>query len=265
MLIFFHMVKTAGTTINYIFRNNFGINYVDVYSVIKKKDILRRNIVTKDDLEYFLKRNNRIRCISGHAVRPFCDFEGLSTRQKYITFLREPVSRYISHYNHHLVNRKDGLSFEDWLSDPKEKNYQVKFIANEDNLSKAKEYLTAKLNFVGLVENFNLSLVLMKQLLPLPLDFEIRYKKINAARRYNTKENLSSAIIKKIIKNNELDISLYNFAKNELFEKQKIQYEGNLKSDLISFERSLTNFRFNFFQLMKYGFGKYFLYRNIHK
>lgn len=258
------MVKTAGTTIDYIFRNNFGINYVIVHSVAKEKDCLGRDIATKDDLEYILNKNKSIRCISGHSVRPYCNFDGLSDK-KYITFLREPVARYVSHYNHHINNQKDGLSFEDWLNKTTENNYQVKFIANEENLTKATYYLRTKFNFIGLVESFNTSLLLMKQFISLPSTFEIRYKKMNLARNYQIKEILTPDIIDKIIKNNELDISLYNFAKETLFERQIIQYKGNLQSDLISFEKSLSKYRFRVLQLMKYRIGKYFLYRNFRR
>lgn len=265
MIIFCHMVKTAGTTINYIFRNNFGINYVNFNKKTDNKDLFGRDLITKDDLEYLLKKNKSIKCISGHSVRPYSNFNELNCDLKYVTFLREPVDRYVSHYNHHKVNKKNFMSFEEWLNEPSENNYQVKFIANEENLEKAKTYLRTKFNFFGLLENFNQSLLLMRQLIS-PLNiFDIRYQKKNIAHSYQNKDYLSSKIIDRIKNNNELDILLYNYAKNKLFENQKKQYKGNLHNDLLFFEKSLTNYRFSFIQLMKYRIGKYCLYQNFKK
>ena len=45
------------------------------------------------------------------------------------------------------------------------RNYQTKFISGEENLEKAKNILKNNYNFVGLVEEFDTSLLLMKNLL----------------------------------------------------------------------------------------------------
>ena len=127
MIVFCHMVKTAGTTINYIFRNNFGINYVNVYTITGKKDFLGRELCTKDDLSYFLKRNKLIKCISGHSVRPYSDLGYNKYDLKYITFLRDPVTRYLSHYNHHKVHQKKSKCLKEWLEEKNENNVPLTF------------------------------------------------------------------------------------------------------------------------------------------
>ena len=256
------MQKTAGTSINYIFRNNFGWDFISTRPSYTKKDIFNRAIFTKEDLNFFLKINKKIKCIAGHSVRTYSDLEEIDIPLKYMTFLRDPVSRYLSHYNHHINYKKDNMPFEKWMENPRQSNFQVKFLANEDNLSKAKEILENKFLFVGLAEEFDISLILMKHLLFLPASFNIKYQKRNISSGYKlNKKNLSPDILDKIKEKNKLDILLYKHVKNHIFEEQKKRYGKNLLPDLNDFKKSLKNFKFNFIQILKYRIAHYFIYK----
>jgi len=94
MLIFVHIEKTAGTSLKYIFRNNFGFRHCD--SLKNKKKIF-----TQDDLNYAKKVFGDIKCITGHnLVEPTKNLKG--DHLNFLTFLRDPVLRLASFYQDSL-------------------------------------------------------------------------------------------------------------------------------------------------------------------
>jgi len=262
MLAFCHMIKCAGTTLTHIFRNNYGFNYVEVYSVQGKKDSFGLDLFYKDDIKFFLKRNKNIRCIRGHCLRTYSEINHILPDVKYFTFLRNPVSRYISHYFYGKSHDFDNENFRDWMRSKRRelRNYQTKFIAGEENLEKAKNILEYTYNFVGFVEEFDTSLLLMKNLLDLP-SLDIRYKRRNIG-SYNKKDFFQDDLEEKIVDENRLDIALYNFAVKEIFEKQKQIYNGDLKKDLKEFKTANQNYRTKKIKNFQYLLGKHFIYSN---
>ena len=266
LIAFCHPIKNAGTTIGYIFRNNFGNNYAEVYSSheINHKDNTGQNIFTPNDLSAFLKVNSRIKCISGHGVRPFSQLETVRPVQ-YITFLRNPVDRYLSGINQskkYSNSSEKTLKIEERLEKQSQlNNYQVKFLANEENLNKAIEVVENKMQFVGLVEDFNRSLFFMRNQVNFPFPLTIQYKIRNEGGKYQKKIDLSDNEISLIEEKNALDMALYDHVKNKLHNKYLQNYGGNIKKDIAAFKETLDEYSFNRSKLMSYRLAKYFIYR----
>ena len=251
----------------YIFRGNFGYNHVEV----------GRRFLSAVDFKKLMRLNKNIQSIGGHSLRTGLRFESVTPDIKYITFLRNPVDRFISHYNHGIRAKRHNMSLEDRAEINGEGNYQTKFIIGAQNLQergkpirekdleKAKEILTKEYSFVGLVEQFDESLILMKKQLGVN-HFDLRYTRENVTKKkFIQKKDLSKPMLDKLSEINILDIELYNYVKNELFEKIKANYSECFDGDLQRLRESNQHFSFNKFQLLKNRFGKYIVYRNFFK
>lgn len=223
LLAFVHIEKAAGSTLNALLEENFTFKCCRVVPLRNRFPV----VFDAQDMRIIQRINPFVEVISGHPVRPFCDL-GLTRTVNYITLLREPVARYLSHYQHWVEKRNYDLSFEEFLEKKNVRNFQTKKMAGSDDLEAAKKYLD---NFflVGTVENFDDFLKVL-QVKMLPREFIIHYEKKNIGSKKTVGKVLSD--IEKyqdeIINNNKLDIELYKYALS-IFEKEKnkLSYEGN--------------------------------------
>ena len=266
LIAFCHPIKNAGTTLGYILRSNFGKNYAEVYSSkeIDRKDNTGQNIFTPADLAAFLKVNPKLKCISGHGVRPFCGLETVMPVQ-YVTFMRNPVDRYLSGMNQphkYSTSADSAMSVEERLEKkPRLNNYQVKFLANEENLEKALDIVNNKVQFVGLVEEFDKSLLIMRQRVGFPKPLVIQYRLRNSGGRYPKKKDFSKHVIDMVIEKNSLDMALYAHVKEILFNSYVETYQGDIEKDLEDFRKTLPSFSFSTSKMFSYRVAKYFIYR----
>ncbi|MDM5225448.1 sulfotransferase family 2 domain-containing protein [Cytobacillus sp. NJ13] len=228
LLIFMHIPKTGGMTLKRIIKRQYPDNMI-------LKDITDGKIQEfKEKLE-----ERDFKFVFGHLSF------GLhlhTTKQcTYITMLREPIDRVISMYYYVLGKEKHplhgivkGLSFEEFLDHPDLKNHtnnmQTKRALGKNSLITTDLEL-AKLNLlnhftvIGITEMFDDSIKLMKEKLNWN---DISYVRKNKTKKRLSKDELGQRIISKITENNELDIELYNWAKNKL--------EEDLKSSSDSFK-----------------------------
>lgn len=149
MFLFTHIEKFAGTSFNdvlsltfpryiHIIKNHFGGNET-------------RNDLTFEQyrkiLHYYPSG------IGGHSVRPYLDF---LPRSKRITFLRNPLERYLSQYNH-MVEGGWTTSIDDFLKLDFCNNFMTKKIAGSNDLKYAVKLLTTY-EFIGNADEYNKSL-----------------------------------------------------------------------------------------------------------
>jgi hypothetical protein len=233
VVIFLHIPKAAGTTLNHIIKQNCGTN--DVYSI-------HRGIFDgEDDIEVFKRlspeRRAQIRLLTGHL--PFGLHEYLPGPATYFTLLREPIDRVISfyyyvrqnpqHYLHDYTLARD-MSLRHYVESrltTANDNFQVRMLSGifhqvpygqctPDLLDLAKHNLQNHFAVVGLSEQFDATLLLLKR--------AFHWRNIFYVRQNVTPERLTLAAIPadtlELIRNdNLLDIELYRYAK-ELFEAQ---------------------------------------------
>jgi len=264
-LIQMHINKTGGTTLSSILSRNFPKDATynmdplkDPYCVDKFRHLPEH-------------RKDKIRHLSSHGIWGLD--KDLSQPSTYITFLRDPVDRVISEY-YYIISRPDHplcgelrskkVSLEDYVRNGMHLawNCQTRHLrglkrgsppstgpmhlsTNDLEIAKAnlREYFT-----FGLTEKFDESLVLLKRTLGWRIR-HIRYFKLNVRRNRLLKDNISRELVNLIESHNQLDMELYEFAK-QLIEKW-ISQQGP------SFKRELQIFRiYNRF------YGLYGLIRN---
>jgi len=218
-LIFLHIEKAAGTTFHHILRNNIPY-YMTLNNhkfFVKYDGVFSYKMFMK--LIHFLPFMNGM---GGHTVRRYENYEKYFKNRKpaYITFLREPVSRYLSHYNYQKLTMGINWDINSFMNEGKFNNFQTKKIAGKEDLDKAKEILSKQFDFIGLSEEFDLSLLLLQKTIPEVIK-NISYSKRNVlSGKDNRVEKLNGfpeEIKQKIYEKNKLDIELYNFVKDNLF------------------------------------------------
>lgn len=209
MIIFSHIPKTAGTSLKYILRKNYGLKHIDALKT-------QRSPFTESDLRFAKKIFRDPQAITGHnVVDPFSNFAGPD--DQLITILREPVSRSASHYQDNVLRSNLSAPFEEWISQAENQDLSVRIISGTWDVNKAKQLLRDAYTFTGITEHFNDSARLMKLLLGKPLDLD--YRRLITARNNDIKNQLlgDDASLKLLRKYNARDAELYDFTLNEIF------------------------------------------------
>lgn len=209
MIVFSHIPKTAGTSLKYILRKNYGVHHIDALKT-------QRSPYTESDLQFAKKIFRDPQAITGHnVVDPLSNFAG--PNDQLITILREPVSRCASHYQDNVLRSDLNESFEEWISRAENQDLSVRIIAGSGDVEKAKRLLRDVYTFTGITEHFADSARLMKLLLDKPL--ELDYRRLITARNNDIKQSLlgDDASLKLLKKYNAKDAELYDFALNEIF------------------------------------------------
>lgn len=236
LLAFVHIEKAAGTTLIHLLRSNFFMRYCDV----KPFSSTSNRVFTSDDMKKVLRFNPALRCIGGHAVKPFSDLRE-SFHVRYFTLLRDPIKRYLSQYQYWLERLEKKLSFQSFLDVEGSFNLQTKKIAGTDNLDLAKKTLSKDFFLVGTVEAFDEFLILFRNKLK-PFEFSPYYEVKNVGNNKSpVRKSLPEIFVKykdEIIKRNQLDIELYEYVKTVLLPRAKVIYGPNFDDDLNLFKNS---------------------------
>ncbi len=239
MIIFSHIPKTAGTSLKFILRNNFGCQHIDSIKT-------HRIPFTLDDLEFAKKIFRKPLAVTGHnLVDPVSNLEGIEVRL--ITVLRDPLTRCAAHYQDSVLRGRLKMTFAEWISQEENQNLSVKIISGSDDLKRARYLLQEKFTFIGITEHFENSLKLLKIQLNEPLN--LAYARLITAKDNRIKNELlkdtsSLALLKKY---NQLDQELYNYALNEIFlpalDRHSEALDQTVIPPLIPNHRKARNFR----------------------
>ncbi len=242
-LFFSHIPKSAGTTFRNILINNYSIRHIDWY---------HKKIKTKASPKVFPFNSGKVmrqlKSISGHWLRYDTELHFFFPKVKYITFVRDPVSRFISLYFHIIRTWDPELKFNEWTlgaGRPELNNFQTHFIAGSEDLETAKKILKNNFFFVGKAERFDESLCLLKNMIDGP--FDIRYEPLRVS-KHNKEEFLNNEknfkAFNRLRANNTLDLKLNDFIEEELFPLYKKKY-GYIQPDFLKLQRDNVNFKFN--------------------
>ena len=245
MLCFIHIERTAGTTFHRILANNYP------YYVLLKSWQLWSNSEANDFTCGEYKHLKQIlpwtEAIGGHSLREYLRYEEVfGEKVQYLTFVRDPVTRYLSQFRYQRDVMRLGWTLESFVAEPRFNNYMTHRIARNGDVEQAKRTLRENFAFVGLKEDFDRSLLLMAEALEVR-DFDTRYEICNAssdARRSQDQE-LAAPLRARIAENNALDLELYRFVKEELFPSYLQAAPGDLEARLVRHREAKQGFRFS--------------------
>jgi hypothetical protein len=189
LYLYFHIPKCAGSTFLNHIQNNLDLHeYLEIY--LGKNKSPQPSFRNRAEVDRYLVRlsgaeRERIKIICGHDL-----YEGIhrhfpNQSSRYITFLRNPVERTVSHYNHNVDEYQAGIlnqerqpilspggrvmSFWEWLENREEMHNHMtrafmgpylKDRVARDIVEAPKDYLESAVRaletfyFVGLVERF---------------------------------------------------------------------------------------------------------------
>jgi hypothetical protein len=226
MLVFVHINKTAGTTMRYILRSTYGSRHCDVEPWQGTRSGAP---FSSEDLRRLRTIYPQLSSIAGHRIMGYVDLEEDGTDFTYFTILRDPLRMCASRFQYHIDHRqKKGLVFEEWIQQDWLRDAQTKRIAGTASVDDAIRAIEGKQMFVGLTEQFDESVVLLKRLRAGELDID--YRPVNVARR-NTlaAELLSNKKVREALADaNRADLALYAYVTEELFPAQRREYGPGL-------------------------------------
>lgn len=246
-VIFLHIPKTAGNTLNDIMKRQY-----EPQAVFSLRAQHTQRVDAFKQLPEARKRT--IQVLAGH-VR-FGLHQDLPQPSTYITLLRDPVERVISHY-YYVLRRPDhylhetvtsqNMTLQDYVSSgicSELNNDQTKILAGIEHkiafgqcppemLAMAKHNIHNYFTLVGFTERFDETVILLKQRLGWHMPF---YKKNrNVTKNRPLRHEIAKATLALIEHYNTLDLELYQYA-HEQFEALLEQQSLYVKSEIRLFK-----------------------------
>jgi hypothetical protein len=250
LLAFVHIFKTAGTTLTGILRRNFSTRHFDTRLIQEKPAI------TAAQLKRAMFVYPRIESIAGHAVRPHTDLRVAFPEIRFYTFLRDPRTRLVSSF---LFTRAIRIRKGEWRpggdreiedafigSMTRPRNDYCGILAPDGgDAASAIEVVETKMEFVGLVEQFDESLALLKNWIGRH-DFDPAYRRMNDSERRGVEERKFRTVhgdlgrlvrvVRSVAARTEIaemiaamqpeDIALYDHVRTETFERMRQRYSA---------------------------------------
>lgn len=233
VFIFTHMIKNGGTTFSYLLEHYFWAHRIhtpkDAQDYFKKPELktaLERWMVRTDDfMRDYHRRKNRIDLVRGHfrVGEAGKHLWGDDREIKFLTFLRDPVKRFISHANYEV----DSLEMLEELAKHPEIdfNHQTSFLsgcktakAQPEDLEPAKKFL-AQQDFIGLTEDMENSIETFCKTFGFPmLSAEGRSQNIGPSRP------IPQEVKDRIRELCHLDVQLYEYGM-KLYNERKEKYK----------------------------------------
>lgn len=215
-IIFQHIPKAAGTSLAKLFVNQFDRDRVFICG--------SKDGVLNDFIEFEQNERNRLQLLIGHVdfgIHNYFNDESL-----YITFLRDPIDRVISHYYfikfnkmhrfHEEANRIDICEFITSGIRPRMNNCMTRMISGispeynccqEEMVDRALENIELHYTFFGFLSNLKESVTLLIKKMGWE---EVTIPVLNVTSNKPYKCDLSDKTIDIIMKYNQLDMKLYS-------------------------------------------------------
>lgn len=239
-IIFLHLPKTGGVTLRRTLKWKYSPNMLTFETLTKPSESLG---------EVPLEKRRSLRVLNGHLT--YGAHEHFPQDCEYITLLREPIARVISYYYYILGHPKhwrheelvaSGVSLEEFVRDSPDRgieNEQTRILAGRgageldagelgpDALDEAKRNLE-KFLVVGLTERFDETFILVRRALGWRFPVYVTANVASGAKP------ASDAAIESIRRRNQLDLELYDFAR-ERFDAEVERQGDSLRREVATF------------------------------
>ncbi|MDN5850209.1 MAG: sulfotransferase family 2 domain-containing protein [Nitrococcus sp.] len=218
VIAFVHIEKTAGKAIKHQLRRALGLGHCDVKRWREDADYF-----SAADLRRLLWVYPRLCSIAGHSIKAYSDLKAGFSSLQYYTFLRDPIQRSISHYQYRMNLGSINCSFEDWIRDESNHDWQVRTLAGAPDLERALDMLDHDISFIGLQERLDESLALMHRALNLNHVISSASERVNAAKSSSIRDEIlrDTRNLRLLQRANRLDIELYRYAETVIYPRQQ--------------------------------------------
>ncbi len=215
-----HIHKCGGTSLKHILLRNLPLHNIEA----KRLSPGEPGALSPSDLKILLSMNPFTKIVWGHAIKPHANLESAVPDIKYITLLRDPEKRYLSHYYHTREARREEWDFQMFLKEERFWDYQTKYICGCSNADKAIDIIEQKFALVGILEQFNEFLSLIQKEMS-SLNLDIRYRLKGSRKNKNLLKPASKVDLNhwkdEIKKRNQQDIKLYSYVRDTYLPKAR--------------------------------------------
>ena len=245
--VYIHIEKAARTTVHNLLVRNNPFHYLVTPSGHLSDQSKSGRPLLASELHEILKRLWFTSSIGGHNIVGYENYTAPENSEfLYFTLLRDPIERYMSHfeYQNRIMNRD--YSLEAFLEDDRFSNIMCKKLSAKGTCSNALEQIQEKNIVIGLTEFMDNFLAKLKaEIYSKDNNFSLNTSYVT--KNINTKkpidrsywEALPDYILQKVIERNQEDIKLYDHF--EARQNQHLELFDNTHSE----KRKQTNFRRN--------------------
>lgn len=207
---FIHIPKTGGTTIHHLITEKLNPESVYTFRGISPHCITLETYNIVEALEKLPAINHKI--VSGHF--PYWFFQKKDPDIKtsfFLTVLREPIDRILSHYE---FFKKHGWNMASPLDVPA--NYMCRFFCSDPSLQGEELLLDSienlkRMDFIVFFENFDKDVKRLLKKLNLNVSQELPKMRV-----YQKEQIFDEEILQQLHELNSLDIRLYEYARKRL-------------------------------------------------
>ena len=233
-----HIHKTAGTTLSAALKAAFGGRYC----LVTSRDPWGPHLSAAEVRSMRTVYPN-LEVLMGHDVRPTGDLHEAWPDLSYATFVRDPVVRCASHYQYDVQRGRVDLPFEEWITHDVSPNRQVRHLAGAHATgADAVRLLEERVDFVGVTEHFDASLVMMAAFYGFS---RLAYVRKWSAPNDDIKRRLlddpkTRALLEEA---NREDMVLYRHVLDEVLPRQEAAYGPALEADVAAFREANGSLR----------------------
>lgn len=164
LICFAHIERAGGSSLHRWLHQAVG-----PYRVIQPRSFWTNEALSgvgPRELKLILRLSPGLRGIGGHSLHPWVDFDSIGPRDiEWITFLREPAARLVSHLNHQRLHMGIPWTLDSFLAEPRFHNFQTVRLGGKASVEAAKEVLETRFAFVGVADRYEESVTRLAEVL----------------------------------------------------------------------------------------------------
>lgn len=236
LLVFLHVAKTGGRSVETMLRSSFGLGYSR--AVPWRRSLAPGEaggplaVATYDhaDFRRLARLVPGLRAVGGHALTVWSGLHELRP-VRYFAFLRDPVKRMASHYQFHLATAPEPLDLDAWCVWHEPREHQLKFFSRDADPQEAIETIRRQEVFIGLVEAFDESVVMLRKTVAPELN--PAYRRANVAKRNDVARGLldDPAQRERLAEMVRGEQVLFDWVRDEWYPQQVAAYGEGLDAD----------------------------------